>query len=274
MSNKDQLLDGGPFPERMDMWAEHRRFFHGLHEQMIGVIIPMIRHDLYRLGYFVGRELSLQIADGRIPDVFIKRSNTNPNFQTTSFPLIASEMLVEPGIMLTTHDFPTMTAIKIKERQSGDLVTVIEVISPGNKLQDHHIADYINKRQETFLNQGVNVIEIDITRSYKRLVEHPIATDSPYHVATFIPEHGAWVVPMALKDPFKRIALPLRNNALPLDLQDVYSTAYRQLGLANLLWNEGIYTLDHLPFASLLSQAERDEALAVVQTWQDALQQT
>jgi len=258
----------------MDVWAEHRRFFHGLHEQMIGVIIRAIKNDLYQLGYFLGREMSLQIADGRIPDVFIKRSPSNTSFHQSSFPLIASELLAEPGIMLTTHDFPEMTAIKIKERQSGDLIAVIEVISPGNKLQDHHIADYIKKRQETFLNQGVNVVEIDLTRSYKRLVEHPIATESPYHAAAFIPEHGVWIVPMALREPFKRIALPLRNNALPLDLQDVYSTAYQELGLAIVLWNEGIYTLDHLPFASLLTQAERDEALAAVQTWQDALKQS
>jgi hypothetical protein len=235
-----QLLERGPFPGRMDLWAEHEHFFHGLHEQFIGVLMADLRKPLLERGYVIGRETSLQI-----------------------------ESLAEPGVLL--DDLPKMTAVIIREAQSHQLVTVIEMISPSNKAHDYYIKSYMERREEIFLKQGVNVIEIDLTRSYKRLIDHPIMTTSPYHVAILIPGHGLRVVPMTLQESFKRIAMPLREDIIPIDLHRLYERTYQEMGLAALIEIEDRYSIDHLPFPSLLTDQQRDEALDAVLVWQDEL---
>jgi hypothetical protein len=264
-----QLLERGPFPGRMDLWAEHEHFFHGLHEQFIGVLMVTLRRPLLERGYVIGRETSLQIAEGRIPDLFVQQKTPTFTPRHTSYDLAALESLAEPGILL--DDLPKMTAVVIREAQSHQLVTVIEMISPSNKAHDYYIKSYIERREEIFLKRGINVIEIDLTRSYKRLIDHPVTTTSPYHVAIFIPGHGLRVVPMTLQEPFKRIAMPLREEIIPIDLHKLYEQSYREMGLAALIEEEDRYKDEYLPYPSLLTDEAHDEALKAVRAWHDEL---
>jgi hypothetical protein len=270
MKTKFELVTEGPLPNRMDLWLEDEHYFHGLHEQMIGIIATSLRKPLFDLGYIIGRETSLQLARRLIPDAYIRNKDTLQTAAQFDYQTAAAELFAEPGIKL--QDEPDLTAITIYQREPYQLVTLIEVVSPSNKANDDDITKYITRREELIFAQGVNIVEIDITRSYKRLTRQ-LTDHSPYHVAIYIPGHGLRVVPMALKDPFKRIAIPLTQTVLPLDLSTIYQQAYQEIGLADLMLNEGFYTLDHLPFASLLTQQERDEALAAVQAWQDAVKQ-
>jgi hypothetical protein len=269
MSDRNTLLDRGPFPERMDVWAEHEHYFHGLHEQLIGVTIETLKQPLREMGYAIGRETSLQLTRRLIPDAYIRNRQNSQGSSQFDYQAVAAALLAEPGIRLEND--PDLTAIAIYQREPYQLVTMIEVVSPSNKASD--VEGYIKRRDNLLVNQGVNIVEIDITRSYKRLLDHDVTHQFPYHVAIYIPGHGLRVVPMALNEPFKRIALPLAQHALALDLFMVYRNAYEGMGLADLMLTEGFYTLDHLPFASLLTQEERNEALAAVQAWQDAVKQ-
>jgi len=264
-----QLLERGPFLGRMDFWAEHEHFFHGLHEQFIGVLLAALRKPLLERGYVIGRETSLQIAEGRIPDLFIQRRSPTFTSQQTSYDLAAVEFLAEPGILVS--DLPVMTAVVIRESQTHQLITVIEMISPSNKANDRYITSYIERRDELLIKQGVNVIEIDLTRSHKRLIDHPITATSPYHVAIFIPGHGLRIVPMALNARFKRIAIPLRDDILPLDLHALYEHTYQEMALAALINEENRYMSTSLPFPTLLTDQQRDEALEAVRAWHEAL---
>ena len=271
MKTKFELVTEGPLPGRMDFWLEGEHYFHGLHEQMIGIIAASLRKPLFDLGYTIGRETSLQLTRRLIPDAYIRTRDERGKALLLNYPTAAADLMAEAGIL--QDETPDLTSIAIYQRDPLQLVTLIEVVSPGNKANDDDITKYMTRREELIFTQGVNIVEIDITRSYKRLTRQ-LTDQSPYHVAVYIPGHGLRVVPMALKDPFKRIAIPLTQSVLPLDLSAIYQQAYQEIGLADLMFTEGFYTPHHLPFASLLTQDERDEALVAVQTWQDALQQT
>jgi hypothetical protein len=270
MKTKFELVTEGPLPGCMDLWLEDEHYFHGLHEQMIGLIAASLRKPLFDLGYIIGRETSLQLTRRLIPDAYIRTRNEEGRALLLNYPTVAADLMAEAGILI--DDEPNLTGIAIYQRDPLQLVTLIEMVSPGNKANDDDITKYITRREELIFAQGVNIVEIDITRSYKRLTRQ-LTGQSPYHVAVYIPGHGLRVIPMALKDPFKRIAIPLTQTVLPLDLSTIYQQAYQEIGLADLMLTEGFYTPDHLPFASLLTQEERDEALIAVQTWQDTVKQ-
>jgi hypothetical protein len=226
--------------------------------------------DLYNLGYVIGRETSLQIADGQIPDLHILQETPRFQLPNATYEVAASEILAEPGIDIP--ETAELTALHITDLESGNLVTVIEVVSPGNKKNDLHIANYTQQREQLFLKRGVNVVEIDLTRSYKRLTLNSVTEAVPYHVAIFIPGYGLRVVPMALDQAFKRIAVPLRHHIFGVDLRSVYERSYQGLNIAAMLRYRQRYTLEHLPFPSLLTDEEREKALQQIRLWDEAIQ--
>lgn len=264
-----QLLEQGPFPGRIDPWAEHEHVFHSLHEQMIGVMTDVLRKPLLQRGYVVGRETSLQVVESRIPDVFIRRDAPVFNPGQVSYDLAAEEVLADAGILI--QELPPLTALAIYERDTHRLVTVIEVVSPANKDRDKAIQEYEQRRERLYLTQGINVVEVDITRSQKRLITHPLLEPFPYHAAVFLSGEGLRIIGMSLEQPLKRIALPLRGEVVPLDLHAIYDRAYQQLGLAALIQNETHYDIAHLPFPSLLTDDQQRDALAQARAWQAEL---
>jgi hypothetical protein len=270
MKTELELVKDGPLPGHMDLWAEHENFFHGLHEQMIGEMARELSTQLYEMGYNVGRERSLQIAEGRIPDIHIQKKNSQPSIPAAhyEYALAADEALADAGVPI---EVPNLDALTIRDRKTGKLITVIEVVSPGNKREDNDIAFYQYRREQLYLLQQVNVVEIDITRSYKRLIHNEYTTTSAYHVAVFLPYKGVRIIAMPLYERFKRIAIPLQERVIASDLHAIYTRAYGDLLLASSLLDEGMYSAKTLPFSSLLTDQQRDEALEAVRVWQDEL---
>jgi hypothetical protein len=68
-----QHLFAGPFPGQIDPWAEDAHYFQQIHAGMIDQLLQQVRTPLAEMGYRVGREASLQIADNREPDIFVHR---------------------------------------------------------------------------------------------------------------------------------------------------------------------------------------------------------
>lgn len=68
MTDPNDTLDlrlTGAFPGRVDPFAENAHDFHAIHAQLIGVLLAWLQEPLMARGYVVGRETSLQIAEGR-----------------------------------------------------------------------------------------------------------------------------------------------------------------------------------------------------------------
>lgn len=262
----------GPFPGQIDPWAEAAHYFQQIHSGMIGQLLDQIREPLLQMGYVAGREAGLQIAEGREPDIYIKDRQSETDQQTPQwdYDTAALEVLAEPGIAVEADG---VDALHIKSAGDGRLVTVVEIISPGNKTRPHLISAYQERRSRLVSGQGVNVVEIDPTRSVKRLFEHLLTQTAAYHIAIYLPDENPRVLPVKLAEPLKRIALPLSAEVLPLELQHAYDAAYQQASIAPQLTLDHNYTLTALPFPSLLSEHERQHLSAQVTDWQTKLNQ-
>lgn len=262
----------GPFPGQVDPWAEATRYFQSIHSSMIEHIIGQIRDPLLAMGYVVGKETSSQITAGREPDIFVQQANKDlSRLPEWDYALAAAEVLAEPGILV--QDESELESIRISDLETGQLVTVVEIISPGNKTRDTEIINYQARRTRLVREKGVHVVEIDLTRSVKRLLMNSLTQSYAYHVAIFIVGEQARVVGMGVLSPLVRIALPLRGEVAPIALQMAYDHAYRLVNVAWHIEHETRYSETNLPFASRLTDVQRQHVLQTVNQWQKRVAQ-
>jgi hypothetical protein len=265
-----EMLERGPFPGRIDPWAEAGRYFRPIHNEIISAMLAFVREPLLRMGYVAGRENSLQISEGREPDLYVLRQDAPPErFTRWNYALAAAESLAEPGLI--PPDDAEWQALAIRSADGGDLVTVVEIVSPTNKVSAGEIAAYQERRTRLYLESGVQVVEIDLTRSVKRLAHNSLTQRHPYHVAVYLPGDAVRVVTIDLGAALPRIALPLRGEVIPLALMDAYQHGYRQNTTAWHIDRDDGYGEDNLPFPSLLADAHRAEAIAAVAAWKSEL---
>lgn len=120
----------------------------------------------------------------------------------------------------------------------GRLVTVIEVLSPGNKAQGRLHESYLRKLADCAAAQ-VSVVEIDLLRGSRDLlpISHdriPAARRAPYLACVRRgPNAMRWeAYPLALRDPLPAIPIPLRSGEpdVLLPLQPLLDGVYRDGG--------------------------------------------
>ncbi|MBZ0320960.1 MAG: DUF4058 family protein [Anaerolineae bacterium] len=265
-----QLLSQGPFAGRPDPFAEDDHYFHQIHSGIIEGILEQIWQPLLENGYYISKEASLQIAAMRKPDIGVLDTGKPRSGKKLVYEAVSEALLVESGIF-AEPDEPDLYAIRIHQMGTGELVTIVEIVSPGNKISGLDILKYQEGRRRTFLETGVNVVEIDLTRSVKRLFEHPLTTQYPYHIAVFIPGETPRILPMRWDAPLKRFALPLLEDGIAVNLQQAYDSAYRKSMIApQLEWND-IYATLALEFPSLFNDDEMTQITQAVTHWHDEL---
>ena len=129
--------------------------------------------------------------------------------------------------------------IEIRDaRDGGRLVTVVEFVSPANKIGRGR-EEFADKRAE-LLSSGVSVVEIDLVRAgnWRALLRPyvvPTGGESAYRATIFTPPAGgrrrpsAHFHPMPLRDPLPAVKIPLRSTDAPADLalQPLVDRAYR-----------------------------------------------
>lgn len=117
---------------------------------------------------------------------------------------------------------------------AGELVTVLEVLSPYNKRPGHEgRQNYLTKRQE-FISAGIHLVEVDLLLGGERM---PLAQPWPScdRSVLVIRRHrpqAAELYPFSVRDPLPTIALPLRDpdGDHPLPLQAVLEEAWDRGG--------------------------------------------
>jgi hypothetical protein len=259
----------GPFAGRVDLWAEAPYYFSQLHSGIIAAMLAQVWQPLLEKGYIASKEASLQIAEMRKPDIAVHTTTDKPG-KLLDYVAAATAILAEPGIEVDLEE-PELQAIHIRQAASNTLVTVVEVLSPRNKAFLPDMLKYQENRQHLFLEHGVNVVEIDLTRSVKRLVEHMLTMRHAYHIAVFISGEPLRIIPMD-HEPLKRCALPLIDDVVGVELQPAYDLAYREATIAPQIETNGHYTLNDLPFPTLLTDDQRQQAIKAVQNWRAELQ--
>jgi hypothetical protein len=128
--------------------------------------------------------------------------------------------------------------LEILDRQTRDVVTVIELLSPSNKDSSQDRSQYLGKR-ERVLESSAHFVELDLLRGGRR----PPIDDQPecdYCVmvsrAEMRPRVELW--PFRLRDRLPRVPVPLRSpdpDAV-LDLQSVFDRVYDATGYEDYIY--------------------------------------
>ncbi len=156
--------------------------------------------------------------------------------QKTKKPAVANGPAMAEPLVLLLDDPVTEGYIEIRDASGGmRVVTVIEVLSPSNKVPGEGKDKYLQKQQE-LLKGGVSFVEIDLVRSGKRLLpipweRLPLDYRTPYQVSVRRGWNLAAVevyrVPLTERLPVIKIPLRQTDADIPLDLQSLIEQCYR-----------------------------------------------
>jgi hypothetical protein len=144
---------------------------------------------------------------------------------------------LEPLIVHLEDEPATQGYIEIVERRTGGrVVTVIEILSPANKVPGDGQAAFLRKQEETRA-AGVSAVEIDLLRAGEHVLMAPLykipsTRRTPYLVCW----RRGWkprevgVYPISLRSPLPVIDIPLRegDQDASLDLQALVELVYEE----------------------------------------------
>jgi hypothetical protein len=125
-------------------------------------------------------------------------------------------------------------SIAITDGLGGEVVTVIEFVSPSNKLAGDGREQYLRKQYEC-VHANVNLVEIDLVRAGRRVVHYPEERMTPemratYLICTFraVGDKRYEIYPIRLDQKLPTIRIPLRYNDadVTLDLQAALNQTY------------------------------------------------
>ncbi len=226
-----------PFPG-MDPYLEDPTLWPDVHLRLINAISEFLLPQI-RPTYFCRAEERIYVVDEFdsarkviIPDVSISELDRGTLQQTTASP---ASMLAEPIPVVTLMDDeihePYLQIINTASRQ---VVTVIEVLSPSNKISGSSgMASYKEKRRDV-LRSNANWVEIDLLRGGVRIPLNGRFTESDYrmHWSRVNERPRDWVLPVALEQRLPGIPIPVRpeDPEATLDLQAVLNLVYERAG--------------------------------------------
>ncbi len=220
-----------PFPG-MDPYLEHRATWPDLHQRLISYISDALAMQI-RPKYIarIGERVQLLNSDRSIvPDVMIVREPT----ETYSAAVPMAELIAdEPYTYIALDDTRRVPYLEIAEAATGEVVTLIEVLSPANKVGNER-EKYIRKQSE-LLQTNVNFIEIDLIGYGRSTV-----LARQYNITE--PENWRYIVNVSraeqrvklevyafsLKQRLPRISVPLRHpdKDVVLDLPSIFRRCY------------------------------------------------
>jgi hypothetical protein len=268
-AKKIALLEQGPFPNHFDPWLEKGHYFHQFHGHMITNLFNALVGAAMEHGYILGREASIQILNNE-PDLFVVNPSYN-SLPSRNFTAALFELGLEESTSFQINDEVKLDRLVVSSAETGRVVTVLELISPSNKSDDERIMRYQSRRQG-LLNNATDIVEIDLIRSYKHLINNAVAQEYPYHIAIHLYDGISHFWGMALEKPLKSFALPIEDKVIPVELNRIYRQSYSQLQIAWQMINQRHYSAENLPFPSTISDAEREKLLAALEDWKAKVQ--
>jgi Protein of unknown function (DUF4058) len=143
----------------------------------------------------------------------------------------------EPIIVRYTSEPATETFINLFEPGTRNrLITVIEILSPSNKVPGEGQLKY-KKKQAELKKAKVSLVEIDLLRAGNRVFSIPVSR-IPRKFRTLyqacvrrgwqVEEFEIYPIPLQARLPSLRIPLRKKDQDIRLDLQAIFALAYRK----------------------------------------------
>jgi hypothetical protein len=214
-----------PYLETPDLWPD---VHHGLISQIQAALNPAVRPN-----YVARVELRVYISDEDdpcrevlVPDLRVEKTKRHRvKKQNGQSNLAIAEPLIVPILL---DDEIEEARLEIRHRETGSLVTIIEVLGPTNKIPGARgRASFMDKRRET-LASDVHWVEIDLLRSGTPSFRGLQPSDYRLVVSRAGERARARYWPVSLRHPLPVIGIPLRkpDPDVPLDLGAVLRAVY------------------------------------------------
>ena len=141
-------------------------------------------------------------------------------------------------VFLPEQDVESLSYLKILDRDSRDVVTVVEVLSPTNKRPGEHRAQYLAKRSAV-RRSDAHLVEIDLLRGGP-----PMPADGRPECTYAVlvsrsdqrPKADFW--PFGLRDPMPTVLVPLRggDDDARLDLRAILDRVYDESAYGDFIY--------------------------------------
>ena len=216
-----------PFPG-MDPYLENRAYWQDVHNSLINAI----RDDLVaRLAprYYVGIERRVYLLDAEelnlvgVSDVFItprERSYEPSQYSLATAGVSAVKIPIEAREFRSAY-------LEIREVQTRLVVTVIELLSPANKIGGGR-KTYLNKRHN-IMTSLTNLVEIDLTREGQPMPYEGL-TKGDYRIliSRAWERPDAWVFSFTVRDKIPSFPVPLQQHedSVEMDLNKILHDLY------------------------------------------------
>ncbi len=214
-----------PFLEMPPFWSD---FAPTLLAEIRNILLPRL---LPRYDVRIEEYLTVTSEDVRLhrvqPDLTI---STTDAWHPAAGAAVAVAEPISAELEYPDFEPRTQRRLRLVQRATGRVVTVLELLSPTNKtLARDGLEAYLEKRAE-ILASRCHLIELDLLRGGQRL---PMAGPLPpgdYYA--YIGRAGrrprGQVVAWPLRSPMPTISVPLlpEDPEVPLDLQRAFRTAY------------------------------------------------
>lgn len=223
-----------------DMWQEfHHTLAGAIRAQLMSYITPKYVALLSRR-YVVGVPAELGIV-GRepvhtiYPDVGISSAETVSNTMTQTSNIAIAEPVTEL-VNLLPEKIPVLN-IEIRDIAQRRLVTVIELLSPANKIGKGY-QDYEERRTQ-ILQTETHLLEIDLLRRGERIAVSGLLPPAHYYIylSRFQRRPAVQIWHIQLQEKLPTVPVPLLppDSDVPLDLQSVVHDCFELVGYERLL---------------------------------------
>ena len=222
-----------PFPG-MNPWLETPAIWRDVHHRMITAMANALAPTL-RPRYFVAVETHTYVSIAptepvvsRYPDIMVINRGG---------PAVAEAPMREATPYVTVP-LPERESIEegyleVRLMPSGEVVTVIELLSHANKLREHARDAYLEKR-EAFLYSDAHFVEIDLLRAGPPMPHTERAGEAAYRLFIHRRERPSFarLYSFGVRQPIPTFPLPLLpEDAEPIvDLGALLDTVYDQAG--------------------------------------------
>lgn len=216
--------------------------FHDFHQVWTINIRNALNGGLLPPGYSA---LVEQHAGGLVPDVLaLQRRRRSPRSSgpqgggviTASPPRTQHVIRAEGEILASIGNRVTI------RHQLGDVVSLIEIVSPGNKRSQSALRAFVDKTVE-FLRQGIHVLIVDLFPPTSRdpqgihkaiwdeIVEEPfeLPFDKPLTLVAYVARtvKTAYVEPVSVGDPLPDMPAYLNDDSyVPIPLEATYQATW------------------------------------------------
>ncbi len=217
-----------PYLEQPSAWSNvHHRLITAIADDLAPQVLPKYQVLVEERIYQVETQDSILVG---APDVLVQQLRPDTEASAVAVATPSAEPL---SVTLTIPETVRQGYLEVREIATGQVITVIEVLSPVNKRPGKGRLDYENKRA-MILSSSSNFVEIDLLRQGQPLPIQENFARSHYRILVSPEEKRpqADLYAFNLTDPIPCFTLPLRSgDRLPvLNLRQLLDGVYDRSG--------------------------------------------